>query len=60
MRRGNATTSWTRGMREVEWEAMAQREERPCNSDERGLSKRKMQQPWAGEAMEGGSHRVAG
>jgi hypothetical protein len=35
VRRGNATTSQTGGPREVEQEAMAQREEGPCNSNER-------------------------
>ncbi len=35
MRRGNATTFWTRGTREAKWEVMAQHEERPRNSYER-------------------------
>jgi hypothetical protein len=58
---GNATTSRIRGPREVEWEAMVQREERPRYSNERWRSGQKAQhiQPWAGEAMEGGGCRVA-
>jgi hypothetical protein len=32
MRRGDATISRTRSLREAEWEAMAQREERPSTS----------------------------
>jgi hypothetical protein len=71
MKRGNATTSRMRGRQcnnqpdkrpeRGEWEAMAQCEERPCNSvrDDRAGGRCK-NQPWAGEAMEGGSHRVAG
>jgi hypothetical protein len=48
MSRGNATTSQTRGMREAEQEATEQREERPCNSNERGWSGWKTQQPTMG------------
>ncbi len=66
MRRGNAPTIRTKGRqynnqpkrgprpREVEWEATAQRGERPCNSDERQWSGRKMQQPTMGGRGNGG------
>ncbi len=44
---GNATHQ-TRGPREVEWEVMAQHEERSYNSNERQWSGWKMQQPTMG------------
>jgi hypothetical protein len=46
--REDATTSWTGGARKAEREVMMQREERPRNSDERGWSSRKTQQPTIG------------
>ncbi len=45
MSRGDATTSWTRGLRKVEREATIQQEERPSNRVERGQSGRKTKQP---------------
>jgi hypothetical protein len=57
------TTSRTRGAREEEEEAKAQREERPCNSDERGWSRRKTQQPTMeviGDAWWSQSSRLTG
>jgi hypothetical protein len=46
-------TSRTRGTRKVEREAMAQCEERPYNSDERGWSGQKTQQPTMGVRGDG-------
>ncbi len=51
--RGDATTSMNRGARMALREAMAQREERPCNRDERGWSGRKTQQPTMGVRGDG-------
>jgi hypothetical protein len=60
---GDATTSRMRGRqynnqpdkrpKRDRMVGIVQREERPRNSNERQQSGQKMQQPWAGEAMEG-------
>jgi hypothetical protein len=52
--RGDAKTSQVRGAREVEREAMAQHEERPRNSNDRGQSGWKTQQPTMGRRGSGG------
>ncbi len=51
---GNSSTSRARGPREAEWEATAQREERPCNRDERQWSGWETQQPTMGGRGNGG------